>query len=550
LAVVAVLAIVPAIRWVVGKISGPTRQVAVAVKADKASVSASETATFHATVENASTTAVTWSLNPMDGSVTADGVYTAPASIPAQRLVQVTATSLQDSTKSGNVSITLLPEVISLDPPTVNMGPSDSVTFTATLRPDAGPGVNWSLNPIVGTIDSHGVYNAPAFIPSPQTVILTASSEQKPQYSAKATILLSSTQLHIDPNVSNLVSSRTLRFTLHPNPGADVHWQVHRAPGGNPADDIGSISAIGVYKAPELVSEARKVIVTATVAGVQDPVNATIHLVPVTIDSISCTQSPNHQYACLAQVKNGNNPAVFWSISQGSGTISPQGVYSPPEISSPLNILVTATLAGAPMVTRSYSLTVLPMVTVRIDGPNPLYLREDQNVQLSATVTGSNNKGVTWTAVPTGSIFNGRYFPPKSADIPPTGIHVTIRATSEADRDRSATSEIILVKAEPVPRPGDKIHISSGIMAARLLYSSQPKYPGDAKRERVQGTVVLQATISATGTVESSTVVSGPPLLQQAALKAVRSWRYKPYLLNGKPVEVETQINVVFSLGG
>jgi protein TonB len=59
---------------------------------------------------------------------------------------------------------------------------------------------------------------------------------------------------------------------------------------------------------------------------------------------------------------------------------------------------------------------------------------------------------------------------------------------------------------------------------------------------------VLQATISRSGTIENLRVVSGPALLQQAALDAVRQWRYRPYLLNGQPVEVETTVNVVFKL--
>jgi protein TonB len=75
-------------------------------------------------------------------------------------------------------------------------------------------------------------------------------------------------------------------------------------------------------------------------------------------------------------------------------------------------------------------------------------------------------------------------------------------------------------------------------------------YPPIAKAARVQGTVVLQATISKTGTIEGLHVISGPAMLQQAAMDAVRSWRYRPYLLNGDPVEVETTVNVVFTLGG
>jgi protein TonB len=95
-----------------------------------------------------------------------------------------------------------------------------------------------------------------------------------------------------------------------------------------------------------------------------------------------------------------------------------------------------------------------------------------------------------------------------------------------------------------------KIAVSAGVIAGNKLGGSTPQYPAIAKAARIQGTVVLQATISKTGTIENLRVLSGPPMLQQAALEAVKSWRYKPYLLNGDPVEVETQVNVIFTLGG
>jgi protein TonB len=98
--------------------------------------------------------------------------------------------------------------------------------------------------------------------------------------------------------------------------------------------------------------------------------------------------------------------------------------------------------------------------------------------------------------------------------------------------------------------PPKKLSISSGVMSGMLLDKITPQYPAIAKAARIQGTVVLQATISKAGGITNLRVVSGPPMLQQAALDAVRSWRYKPYLLNGDPVEVETTVNVVFNLGG
>ena len=92
------------------------------------------------------------------------------------------------------------------------------------------------------------------------------------------------------------------------------------------------------------------------------------------------------------------------------------------------------------------------------------------------------------------------------------------------------------------------VRVSGMVVEGLLLHRTLPAYPPIAVASRTQGTVVLQATISRSGTIENLHVASGPPMLQQAALNAVRSWRYKPYLLNGDPVEVETTVNVVFKL--
>ncbi|MGO9777619.1 MAG: energy transducer TonB [Terracidiphilus sp.] len=95
-----------------------------------------------------------------------------------------------------------------------------------------------------------------------------------------------------------------------------------------------------------------------------------------------------------------------------------------------------------------------------------------------------------------------------------------------------------------------KVSISSGIAVGLLIQRTTPIYPPMAKNARVSGTVVIQATISRNGTIENPRVVSGPAMLRQSALDAVKSWRYRPYMLSGEPVEVETTVNVNFSLGG
>jgi len=77
-----------------------------------------------------------------------------------------------------------------------------------------------------------------------------------------------------------------------------------------------------------------------------------------------------------------------------------------------------------------------------------------------------------------------------------------------------------------------------------------PQYPPLARSARIQGSVVLQAVISKEGVIENLRVVTGHPMLVPPAIDAVRQWRYRPYILNNEPVEVETQITVNFGLGG
>lgn len=89
-------------------------------------------------------------------------------------------------------------------------------------------------------------------------------------------------------------------------------------------------------------------------------------------------------------------------------------------------------------------------------------------------------------------------------------------------------------------------HMSEGDLIRRV----QPAYPALARAARIQGIVVLQATISKEGTIKNLRVLNGHPMLAQAAIDAVRQWRYRPYILNNEPVEVETQVTVNFSLAG
>jgi protein TonB len=102
--------------------------------------------------------------------------------------------------------------------------------------------------------------------------------------------------------------------------------------------------------------------------------------------------------------------------------------------------------------------------------------------------------------------------------------------------------------AAPKAASAKTLNVSSSVMAARSISRTQPVYPSFARSARVEGTVEMHAVISTAGTITSLSVVSGPNVLRQAALDAVKTWRYKPYLLDNEPVEVETTVNVVFVL--
>ncbi len=107
--------------------------------------------------------------------------------------------------------------------------------------------------------------------------------------------------------------------------------------------------------------------------------------------------------------------------------------------------------------------------------------------------------------------------------------------------------------AAPPPPPKktpEIIHVGGDAEAARCIRKVTPIYPEIAQEARIQGTVVFHAIIGKDGTVQQLTYISGPPLLVQAAKEAIEQWRYQPELLNGVPVEVDTVISAVFTLGG
>jgi TonB family protein len=122
-----------------------------------------------------------------------------------------------------------------------------------------------------------------------------------------------------------------------------------------------------------------------------------------------------------------------------------------------------------------------------------------------------------------------------SGSIMALGMHVNAFASSSSDSGSKS---------------GKELSIPADVMQKNLVNKAIPVYPPDAKKAKIQGTVVLEAVVGKDGSVENLRVVSGPAELQQSALDAVRQWKYKPYLLNGNPVQVKTTVNIIYNLAG
>lgn len=101
---------------------------------------------------------------------------------------------------------------------------------------------------------------------------------------------------------------------------------------------------------------------------------------------------------------------------------------------------------------------------------------------------------------------------------------------------------------EERPKPRQKLRVSSGVAEGLILHKVNPRYPEEARKKHIQGEVTLLFTIDKEGSAINLEVAQGDPLLAQAAIDAVKQWKYKPFLLNGEPVEVETMVRINFHL--
>jgi uncharacterized protein (TIGR03437 family) len=264
-------------------------QVLVTLSTSSNNMTAGQSATLTAVCTAPSgNTGVVWSYSPQVGqlgvgnnsagtSVTSTNNYVAPATIAVRQTVTITATSIQDPTKSFSVQIQLNPSGITVTPATVTVAAGGSAQFSAT----GGSGnYVWSLSPQIGSIDQNGVYLAPTTVTNSGTVTVTATSAEDPTTFGTAKITLTATAgitVTISPTSATLSPGQAQQFSATVSNAATntVIWSISPA-------TTGSIDQTGLYTSPANITVSTKVAVTATAsADSSKTASATVTISPV-----------------------------------------------------------------------------------------------------------------------------------------------------------------------------------------------------------------------------------------------------------------------------
>ena len=448
--------------------------VMVSISPTTVAVVAGKTQQFTGTVINTTNTAVTWSVSgngcsgSVCGTVSSGGLYTAPGAVPNPAQVRVTATSLADPSKSASATVTVLaPVAVTISPVAAEVVVGNTQQFAASVTGTSNTAVTWALRgtgcsgATCGSISSSGLYTAPAAVPSPAVVTVTATSVADPSKSAASTVtILHSIVVSISPNSVRVVTGKTQQFsaTVGGTSNTSVTWKV--SGGGCSGSSCGTISSSGLYSAPAAVPGSAQVIVTATsVADPSKSANATVTVVlPVVITllphTVQVVAGRTQQFT--ATVVNTTNTAVSWSLGgsgcsgRACGTISPTGLYTAPG-AVPTPAVVTVTVASLADATKSASATVTILAPVALTvSPASAQVVAGKTQQFTATVTGSTNAAVTWSlsgagcsGITCGAIsLNGLYTAPAAV---PNPASVTVTATSNADITKSASVAVTIL---------------------------------------------------------------------------------------------------------
>lgn len=276
-------------------VSGSAQTVSVSVSPVSPTVQVSTTRQFTATVSGTANTAVTWQVNNVTGgnattgTITSTGLFTAPAAVPASFVI-VRAVSQADPTKSGSTTVTIAAPTntiaVSISPSSATLATNATQQFTASVTGTANAAVTWQVNNVTGgnattgTINSSGLYTAPAAVPG-SSVSVRAVSQADATKSASATVTITAPAIaiSISPASVSLAVLATQQFAASVTGTANtaVTWQVNNTTGGN--STFGTISASGLYTAPGAIPAGAITVTATSQADTTKKANATVSII-------------------------------------------------------------------------------------------------------------------------------------------------------------------------------------------------------------------------------------------------------------------------------
>ena len=415
-----------------------------------------QTRQLTATVNGSTNQTVTWAVTSGAGTINAQGLYTAPATITSASSVTIQATAAADTTKTGTVTLNLSPN------PALTIAPTEAVTlfggqtqqFTATVNIGT---VDWSCSPAVGQISTAGLYTAPNPVDSTQTITIRATSHSNPSVSVTAPAQLVPVAISIaDTSGSTVAAGSTLQLT------ATVTGTTNIAATWSIVSGLGSIDAnTGVYTAPNSVDTPQSVTVRATAAAdTRRTAEKTITVALRAAQACSLSGSAEAAIAagetrvvtvtCTAPAAWGVSlpPGVTWitaSPSSGAGSGSVALTVAPNDPPP-----VDARSAVVTIAEHTYTLSQHRSGTLALN-PAGASLSHGQTTQFTALLDGSTP--VTGLAEwrmsdgSVGTVVGGLYTAPPT--IQPSQTTATVKATYDAYSTMLATATIILQEYAP-----------------------------------------------------------------------------------------------------
>jgi hypothetical protein len=417
--------------------------VTVAVSPRSAALQGGDTTSFRAVVTGTSNTGVSWSVltSPGCGSVTQDGVYTAPVTA---RTCYVFVRSKADSSKTDYAPITVkVPIAISVAPHTATVSTGGAVSFSATVTGTTNTAVSWSVQESsgCGTVTQAGVYTAPT---APRTCHVVVRSQADSSKSDTATVTVTAPiAVSVAPHTASVSAGGTVTFTaaVTGTSNTGVTWSVQESSG------CGTVTQAGVYTAPAAAATCHVVARSQADTSKSDTATITVSApIAVSVAPHTASVSAGGTVTFTAAVTGTSNTGVTWSVqeSSGCGTVTQAGVYTAPAAAATCHVVARSQADTSKSDTAT--ITVSAPIAVSV-APHTASVAAGGTVAFTAAVTGTSNTGVTWSVQESsgcGTVTQaGVYTAPAAA----ATCHVVARSNADSSKSDAAT---VTVTAAPI----------------------------------------------------------------------------------------------------